>query len=247
MQTATPTAETGLVSGGKLFTAFYQQQAAEYKALCFQAYNLAALRLSEELKKTSPLPRAVVTDIDETMLDNSPYAVHQALQGKGYDLQSWMEWTAMGACDTLAGALSFFKYAASNSVEIFYISNREEGEREGTLKNLQRYGFPFADNEHLILRESESSKESRRQRVAATHNIVLYLGDNLPDFHSYYDKKPMEEREKVTVGFAAEFGKRFIVLPNPNYGDWESSLYNYRHQITKEEMDKKIREILKNY
>ena len=32
---------------GKLFSCLYHQQAAEYDALCYQAYNLARLRLDE--------------------------------------------------------------------------------------------------------------------------------------------------------------------------------------------------------
>ena len=67
-----------LVPDGKLFNAVFQQQAAEYRALCFQAYNIATLRLNEILKDTSStMPKAIVTDIDETILDNSKYAVHQ--------------------------------------------------------------------------------------------------------------------------------------------------------------------------
>lgn len=236
-----------LIAGGKLFTALYQQQAAEYKALCFQAYNVARLRLDEELKTPSAMPLAIVTDIDETMLDNSPYAVHQALLGKDYDIESWKEWTALGECDTLAGALSFFKYAASKGVEIFYVTNREESEREGTLKNLNRFGFPLSDKDHLILRETSSSKESRRQRIASTHNIVIFLGDNLPDFSAFYDKKNVADRLSVTQKFANEFGDHFIILPNPVYGDWESALYEYNYQKTQADREGMIRRILRNY
>src|SRR5690606_11409057 len=57
-----------LVPDGKLFNAVFQQQAAEYRALCFQAYNIATLRLNEILKDTSStMPNAIVTDIDETI------------------------------------------------------------------------------------------------------------------------------------------------------------------------------------
>src|SRR5687767_1823034 len=85
----TPTLPNNIVVNGKLFTALFQQQAAEYKALCFQAFNIARFRLDEALKDTSSRPRAIITDIDETMLDNSFYAVHQGLKGKDYDGESW--------------------------------------------------------------------------------------------------------------------------------------------------------------
>ena len=76
---------SNIITNGKLFTALFQQRAAEYRALCFQAYNIAHLRLDQALQNTGNLPSCIITDIDETILDNSPYAVHQALLGKDYD------------------------------------------------------------------------------------------------------------------------------------------------------------------
>lgn len=220
-----------IVVDGKLWASLFQQRAAEYKALCLQAYNIATLRLNEALQQPGGKPKAVVTDLDETALDNSPYAVHQALQGKDYETGSWRDWTSRGMADTLAGAVSFFKYAAAHQVEVFYITNRDEKERAGTLQNLQRYGFPYADDAHLLLKpgNSGSSKETRRQTVAQTHDIVLLLGDNLADFSVLFDKKSQQEREQNTLQSAADFGRKFIVLPNPSYGDWEGALSNYRH------------------
>jgi 5'-nucleotidase (lipoprotein e(P4) family) len=60
---------------GKLFTAMFQQRAAEYRALCLQGYNAAHMRIDAYTKQTDK-PLAIITDIDETILDNSPYAVH---------------------------------------------------------------------------------------------------------------------------------------------------------------------------
>src|SRR5580704_17832580 len=56
----------------------YQQQAAEYRALCFQGYNLARRKVEESIRsrKKNDLPLAVITDLDETALDNSPYDVY---------------------------------------------------------------------------------------------------------------------------------------------------------------------------
>lgn len=70
---------------GKIYAAFYQQRAAEYEALCLQAYNIAKLRLDEALAQKSEKPLAIVSDIDETFLDNSYYAVERSKMGKNYD------------------------------------------------------------------------------------------------------------------------------------------------------------------
>jgi len=239
-----------LTVDGKMFTAFFQQRAGEYKALCFQAYNLATLRVGEELKTTSSLPRAVVTDIDETVLDNSPYAVHRSLQGLDYTPDTWKEWTKRAEADTLCGAKTFFNYAAANNVEVFYITNRDEDERESTLANLKKFGFPYADNAHLILRQpkTSSSKEERRQALAKTHNIVLLLGDNLADFSPLFDSKIEMERNQRVQNNKDLFGQKFIVLPNAGYGDWEAALYKQlQGEATPARKDSLIRAVLKKY
>src|SRR6185436_17553084 len=59
----------------------YMQKAAEYRALAYHAFNLARWQLDADLDKKNAKklpkaernkPRAVMVDIDETVLDNSP-------------------------------------------------------------------------------------------------------------------------------------------------------------------------------
>ncbi|MFB6455127.1 5'-nucleotidase, lipoprotein e(P4) family [Chitinophaga sp. Hz27] len=245
---ATPVAQsTKLIPHGAGWAALWQQQSGEYKALCLQAYQLAALRLDQYLAQKGAKPLAVVTDIDETVLDNSPYSVHQALNDRGYDEKSWSEWTAKAAADTVPGAPNFFKYAASKGVQVFYITNRSESERAATLKNLQRYNFPFADDQHLMLKTTTSGKEGRRQQVLQQFDIVMLFGDNLSDFSNIFDKKPYQERNAAALKSAPEYGSRFIVLPNPMYGDWEGAIYNFQYKLTDHQKDSIMQSVLKNY
>lgn len=237
-----------MLYGGKLFTSLYQQHAAEYKALCLQSYAWAKLRLDQELvRSTGARPRALVTDIDETVLDNSPYAVHRALLHKDYDLASWMEWTARAEADTVPGAPAFLQYAARQGVEVFYITNRTEAEREATLRNLQRYGLPNADNAHLLLKTTTSGKELRRRQVAASHQILLLVGDNLSDVNDLFDKKEEKQRFEGVDRLAAEWGERYILIPNPNYGDWEGALWNHKYEKDTRYRDSVYRSVLKGY
>lgn len=238
---------TSLVTQGPLWGAVWQQKASEYKALCFQAYNTARMQLDILLKEQHGKPLAVVTDIDETILDNSPYQVHSSLLNKEYTDASWIEWTKRVDCDTVPGGLSFFQYAKSKGIDVFYITNRLEEERTQTLKELQRWNFPDAVNEHLILKTTTSGKESRRQIVAATHDIVLLFGDNLSDFSAVFDKKPLDERTGQVKNNMAMFGTKFIVLPNTMYGDWEGSLYNYNYNLPTQQKDSIILSGLKKY
>lgn len=229
-----------LVLHGKMYAAFYQQHAAEYEALCIQAFNIAKLRLDEALSQPSERPLALVSDIDETFLDNSYYAVSQAKANRDYDQKSWSDWTAQGNATPLAGAKNFYQYAADKGVAVFYVTNRYESEREGTFRNLKKEGFPIADPQHLILRTAEGSKENRRQKIAEKYNIVLLLGDNLADLSKDFDKKSEAERSAAVHASSTQFGKKYIVLPNFGYGDWESSFFKYNHQLSAPQKDSLI-------
>ena len=75
-----------------------------------------------------------------------------------------------------------------------------------------------------MFKDKSSDKTSRRNEVLKTHNILMLLGDNLGDFDHFFDVRDEAVRDQGVSRFAAEFGKRFIVLPNPNYGAWEPAM-----------------------
>jgi 5'-nucleotidase (lipoprotein e(P4) family) len=217
--------DLSLQPAGQAWGALYQQHAAEYKALAFQAYNIAQLRLNQQLKLKTKKPLAIITDIDETVLDNSPYFVALAKRGEVYSDSSWVKWTAHIKCDTVPGAVRFLKYAASKGVIIFYITNRFQREFSSTLKNLNKWELPQADSAHLFLMSGDDSKEARRLQVQKNYSIALLLGDSLGDFDKFFDHLSGNERETHTEQMAALFGDKFIVLPNVMYGTWEDVLY----------------------
>ena len=49
---------------------YWQKNAAEYHALCIQAYNLAKMKVDQALVTTSEKPLAIIADIDETVLES---------------------------------------------------------------------------------------------------------------------------------------------------------------------------------
>ena len=238
-----PVQQKSLQVDGKIYAAFFQQRAAEYQALSQQAYNVAKMRLDEAIATKGAKPLAIVTDIDETFLDNSYYAVEIARQGKTWSQETWANWTSKGIATPLAGSQEFFQYAASKGVQIFYVTNRYEVERPGTLANLEKYNYPIQSAQNLILRSKESSKEARRQNISKDYDIVLLLGDSLTDFSSLFDNhKSEKERAAAVETLKSEFGKRFIVLPNVGYGDWESAIFDYKYDLTQEQRDSIIYE-----
>jgi 5'-nucleotidase (lipoprotein e(P4) family) len=228
----------------------YFQTAAENRALFYQAFNLARLRLDAELKackkSRKKMPCAIVTDVDETVLDNSPNQAWLIKNKQSFTQATWENWVNRAEAKPLPGALEFFQYAASNGIKTFYVTNRSEAERAGTTENLKKAGFPEVTNETLLLRGDTSSKEPRRQSVANKHRIVLLVGDNLNDIAQVFERKPIAERFAAVDNLKNEFGRRFIVLPNPMYGEWESAVYDFK-RLTEAEKARVRHEKLQSY
>ena len=233
-QKSTTDVQEHFVSNGKLYAALFQQQAAEYDALCYQAYNIARLRLDEALARPSDKPLAIVSDIDETFMNTSYYAVECGRNGTEFEHKTWEEWTTKAEATPLAGAVEFFQYAAQKGVQIFYVTNRRESERKGTTLNIKRYHFPFQGDDHLIFRTAERSKENRRLNIAKNYDIVLFLGDNLGDFDKDFDATTPEGRSQAVEKNQKQFGTKYIVLPNTSYGDWENAVYGTKPLSLKE-------------
>ena len=214
------------------------QTSGEAKALYCQGYNLAKWRLDELLKKKTKNPQrkpAVVLDIDETIVDNSPFYAAQIASGKGL---SWKEWVERAEAKPLPGAVEFLTYANKKGVEIFYIYNRKEAVKNATIRNLKRVGAPQADAKHVLLQQpDEMGKEERRQEVARKYNILLLFGDNLGDF-SGFDRLSATGRAQAVARERDEFGKKLIIFPNPMYGDWEEAIYHYDPHMPDAEKNK---------
>ena len=205
----------------------FQQTAGEYRALCYQAYSLAKYMLDKDLSdRKVNMPRCVVLDIDETVLDNSPYEAKCILERLAYP-NKWSEWILKAKANAIPGAIDFVKYAIANGVEVYFVTNRKEAERESTVLNLKDAGFGNIEDNHLLMKSDDNSKEARRMKIKETRHISLLFGDSLADFTADFDGKHSSlERKDVVDKMKREFGTRFIVLPNPMYGDWEGAIYD---------------------
>jgi 5'-nucleotidase (lipoprotein e(P4) family) len=232
----------------KIYPILWQQQAAEYRALCYQAFNIAALRLNAIAKKKSANKKlAIITDLDETILDNSYQEAELIKTNKQYSDKSWLEWSDKSAATAVPGAVEFLQMAKQKGVTVFYISNRDTGEVNSTLINLKKLKLPNADVDHMLFLSNTSSKETRRQTVMSKYNVVMLLGDNLNDFMQAFEKRPIDERKAEVDEVRDEWGKKFIVLPNAAYGEWENAIYDYERKLTPEQKETKRKEKLKDY
>jgi 5'-nucleotidase (lipoprotein e(P4) family) len=200
------------------------QNAAEYKALTLQAYNVATLQLKQSLKKSGAKNKAIILDLDETVLDNSPYQASGILEGRGYTESSWDEWVKLAKAQAVPGALDFLNYAHARGVEIFYITNRRSKHLDPTYQNLVELGIPV-ERENMMMRTTTSNKTQRRQFVLDKYQVLLYIGDVMADLGERFEDLSLNEMHVLTEGISQEFGKKYIILPNPMYGDWERAFY----------------------
>jgi acid phosphatase len=210
------------------------QSSAEYRAAATQTFAAARHALDEALEDPSRVaaleetdndpsqPPAIIVDADETLLDNTPFEARAINAGITYDEKMWKQWTSEGAATAIPGAMEFLAYAKSRGVTVFYITNRDEDERPGTLANLERLGFPIDETgAMLLLRENKvSDKSPRRKQVADKYRVLLMAGDDLNDFANVR-RAPWEERDALVTQKKDWWGTRWFMLPNPMYGSWE--------------------------
>jgi 5'-nucleotidase (lipoprotein e(P4) family) len=143
----------------------------------------------------------------------------------GTQTNRWHPWVDTAGAQAMPGAVACLNHIADLGVEVFYVTNRTRSTSyQATVENLKKLGFPMVDDEHLFLREGTGSKEARFAQVAKDHEVVCYLGDSAGDWPLQTDGLDQAGRNAIIDQRAAAFGTKYIVLPNPAYGAWESVL-----------------------
>lgn len=224
-----------------LHATLYQQLSEEYRGAALQAFAAARLALERALGDPSwtaateqtgdyfSLPPAIIADVDETIFDNSPFQVGLIKSGTRYTTAKFNAWCGERRAWAIPGAVEFLKAAADRGVTVFYVTNRRKDVREATRDNLRALGFPLRDDlETVYVRGlkpewDKDDKSPRRRAIAATHRILLLLGDDLNDFVAARGLTTAE-RQSLAEPFTSHWGERWIVLPNPTYGSWLDSV-----------------------
>jgi 5'-nucleotidase (lipoprotein e(P4) family) len=247
-QTPPEPAQNNYIEGAVL----WQQTSAERQALSYQAFTFARMMLDRDLRlnRRDRKPRAIIVDLDETILDNSRYEGMLLQKRVNYNQKNWTEWVNRAEATAVPGAVEFLNYASSRGVTVFYITNRNDSQKQGTVTNLKKLGFPNVNDQTLLVQTDlqNSTKEPRRQSVAAKFRIVLLMGDDLNDFSDVFENsRTVETRMAAADRYKGEFGQRFIMLPNPMYGNWEDAIYGYNFNLSEAEKAAKRRSLLKGY
>jgi len=188
------------------------------------------------------LPPAVVLDIDETVLDNSPYQARVIKSDGEFNEADWATWCREQKARALPGAVAFTRFAASHGIAVIYISNRAKDLDEVTLLNLRKEGFPVSGPQAFLglgtlvqgCEQAGSEKGCRRQLVSRHYRVLMQFGDQLGDFLDV-PANTVEARRGAVNPYLAWIGTRWFVLPNPTYGSWEPALFNNDYSSPRED------------
>lgn len=231
-----------------LHATLWVQSAAEYAASARQAYRLAGANLDLALADSrwtaaleqgtdySHLPPAILLDIDQTVLDTGSYNARIVKRYGLYTPAQFAQWCQEVTAPAIPGAKAFIEHAIERGVTVIYYSRRSESLRDCTTRNLAALGIPLADPKHLSLRQDANAitKAQKRTELAPGFRILLIVGDDLDDFVHGAKSEP-QARRALARQHAERWGREWIILPNPMYGSWEASLYNFDYSRPRDE------------
>ena len=255
-------ATAGVAADDNLNAVAWSQRASEHDFIYVQTFRNAQEKilkakqdpdwdaLPRDDRAVHPSPKglkpAVILDIDETVLDNSPYQARLIRSGGEFNEAAWADWCREAAARALPGAVEFTRFAADHGVAVFYVSNRAKDLDEATLANLRSAGFPVAGKASFLglgtfvegCEQAGSEKSCRRQLVAKNYRVLMQFGDQIGDFTSIPGNKE-EGRTRAMAPYTAWIGERWFVLPNPTYGSWEPALFDNDYDLPRAERRQK--------
>lgn len=226
----------------RLHSVLWAQTSAEHNALITLTYKQAqeALDLAlpdkswtaavEQDQPYSELPPAIIMDLDETVLDNSPFEGRLIKARMPFDKTKWDQWVEEANAPALPGAVDFIAATQRRGIIIFFVTNRRSQHEPSTRKNLERLGISLRQDIDVVLSEGEQpnnwgpDKTTRRRYLASQFRILLLLGDDLGDFVSGAIDLP-QNRIRLAQQHNNRWGVSWFLIPNSIYGSWESSLY----------------------
>ncbi len=198
------------------------RSSAEHRAIFLQTYRLATEELERRAAGRAAGSWAVILDADETVLDNAQYQQERARAGLPYTDESWNDWVRREAATALPGAAEFVARVRALGGRAVIVTNRDASVCEPTRANLRALGIAV---DAVLCREPGPGDKNPRFRAVQAGTapsplpplaVVMWVGDNVGDFPGL----SQAIRTQPASAFA-EFGRSWIVLPNPMYGSWE--------------------------
>lgn len=150
----------------------------EFDAAIADAYKACKEKLPE-IKSGKKL--AVVSDVDETLLDNRPFFEKHTK----FDWPAFTTWINSADAPTLPKTAKFLSWAKENGFSVFLVTGRHEGMRTGTEANLKKHNIKY---DELMMRAATSNAKAeavkvplREQVEKKGYNIVVNIGDQWSD------------------------------------------------------------------
>jgi acid phosphatase len=237
----------------RLDAILWQTTSAEYHVLARSIYAMAIAQferaladrqssaLSEQKENFQQLPPAVIMDIDETVLDTGAFQSHLVKSRARFSTAIWRDWLERNDAPAVPGALEFISLAQSRGVTIFFVTNRDQTTEAATRRQLEAAGIKLPPEIDTVLCANERpewthDKGIRRRFIAQSHRILMLFGDDLGDFISEFRHAPPARTDHALKH--SLWGTRWFMLPNPMYGSWEGSLYDFRADLGMEEISR---------
>lgn len=238
----------------RLDAILWQTTSAEYRVLAQMIYATAEAQLERALgdgqwsalpsqkDNYQNLPPAIIMDIDETVVDTGGFQSQMARHQSRFSSRPWREWQARNLVAAVPGAVEFIAAAQARGVTIFFVTNRDHPTEAVTRLNLTSIGIKLPSDLDTVLCRDErpdwgSDKESRRRFIAQSYRVLMLFGDDLADFISEFRASPAQRRADASKHNL--WGTKWFMLPNPMYGSWEMSLYEFRNELSSEEQSKR--------
>jgi len=197
----------------------WYRNSAEFRASALQTYRAAA-RAVQERAAGARGAWAVVSDIDETVLDNSLFQKERVELGVGYSAGGWTQFVHRRVSKALPGAVEYFRTVHELGGTVALISNRTAEECPDTERNLREQGI---EADVVLCRIDTKEKEPRFEMVengtaregVGPAQILVFTGDNIEDFPD------MDQTARLGDGTAlSPFGTSWFLLANPMYGSF---------------------------
>lgn len=234
----------------------WSQTAIEHDLIYVQTYRDAQAQLLTALKdrqwdalpkddRVAPIKNlkpAVILDIDETVLDNSPYQARLIRSGGEFNEADWAAWCKEEKARALPGVVEFTRFAASHGIAVIYVSNRAKDLDQVTLANLRQQGLPVSGPDAFLglgtvlegCEQIGTEKGCRRQLISKHYRVLMQFGDQIGDLVTVLANNAAG-RERAMAPYLSWIGTRWFLLPNATYGSWEPALFNNDWTAPREE------------
>ena len=137
--------------------------------------------------------KAVIIDIDETILSNLPYISKQIHLN---DVEKLNRWQMTAQCIAIQPILGLYQWLMKQDLNIYFVTARPLDLKAATIENFKKLNIPYSQ---IIFRDpikwpipKEFKIAMRKNIVNNNYDIILNVGDQPTDFEGGYWKRALK-------------------------------------------------------